>query len=135
VPIAFPQFADEGPLKLHGFARESIWIVKEASEEEGIVMELKDNQTTREIWDFPFTLTYTVKLGEKGDELNLELKVVNEGEAEFTFGGCLHTYFGCEALSVNVSGLGGMDYIDKCDSRKVKKQVRTERELKCEPIL
>lgn len=98
-------------------------------------MELKDNQTTREIWDFPFTLTYTVKLGEKGDELNLELKVVNEGEAEFTFGGCLHTYFGCEALSVNVSGLGGMDYIDKCDSRKVKKQVRTERELKCEPIL
>ena len=25
IPIAFPQFANQGPLPLHGFAREKIW--------------------------------------------------------------------------------------------------------------
>ena len=29
IPIAFPQFADEGDLQLHGFARESMWDVQE----------------------------------------------------------------------------------------------------------
>merc|ERR1712070_1341837 len=32
VPIAWPQFADQGPLKLHGFVRDSVWTLRESSE-------------------------------------------------------------------------------------------------------
>ncbi|GMI08140.1 hypothetical protein TrRE_jg13080 [Triparma retinervis] len=122
VPIAFPQFADEGPLALHGFARESIWKVEGGAGEEGVVFVLEDDEKTRKLWQHSFRLEYRVKLNEEGDELDLSLKVVNKGSSPFTFGGCLHTYFAMDAMDTKISGLGGCEFIDKCDSRSVKKQ-------------
>jgi D-hexose-6-phosphate mutarotase len=44
IPIAFPQFADNGRLKLHGFARQCVWTLATelsddaASEETGLCL-------------------------------------------------------------------------------------------------
>ena len=78
VPIAFPQFANQGPLPLHGCARTQHWDVvslKASTEGESgsshgegseaaasAVLELKSNAETRSMWPHDFRLRYTVTL-------------------------------------------------------------------------
>lgn len=135
IPIAFPQFADEGPLKqLHGFVRESVWRVVE---DEGgkdaenyltnkstsaVTMELTDNERTRAIWPHAFKLRYNVTLLQRG--IRLKLSVTNTDDKDsFSFSGCLHTYFRFDnALDVALHGFVNTLFVDKADGRKEKVQ-------------
>lgn len=146
IPIAFPQFADAGPLKLHGFVREKVWEVtsridsleettltprariltdvrrnpfgKSNSESETVVLEYENtigNIDYREA----FRLTMTIQLNL--DSLTMTLDVVNLGEDDMHFTGCLHPYFRTEDINnVSIQGLAGLTYIDKVDGYKEK---------------
>ncbi len=121
IPIAFPQFADEGPLsQLHGFARESTWDVIEGSSS-NVILGMSDSDKTRAIWPHSFSLLYEIKLLPRG--LSLQLKVTNTDEKVLTFSGCLHTYFKFDdALKVALHGFKKTVFIDKADGRKEKIQ-------------
>lgn len=115
VPIIFPQFNRLGTLPRHGFARTLDWefvsSVKQGSTAQA-VLRLTDSSTTRAIWDFPFVLEYRVRVG--GQELALELDVMNPGTVPFSFTGALHTYLRVDDISnAAIDGLGGVQYRDK----------------------
>lgn len=59
IPIAFPQFAAQGPLPMHGFARTSTWTLDSVGD--GVAqLSLQDSDTTRAVWPHAFRLTYNI---------------------------------------------------------------------------
>lgn len=114
VPVIFPQFADQGPLPKHGFARTAAWTVEgqAATDDETLVtLRLADGEGTREIWPHPFRADLTVRLG---DALRMEMAIENAGDAPMEFTCALHTYFRVEDVRrASVLGLSGVRYRDK----------------------
>jgi glucose-6-phosphate 1-epimerase len=114
VPVIFPQFADQGPLPKHGFARTSAWTVEgqSATDQEAVVtLRLADSEGTRAIWDHAFRADLTVRLD---DALRMELAVENAGAAPMELTCALHTYFRVEDVRrASVLGLAGVRYRDK----------------------
>ncbi|HEU4457269.1 MAG TPA: D-hexose-6-phosphate mutarotase, partial [Longimicrobium sp.] len=114
VPVIFPQFADQGPLPKHGFARTAAWTVEgqAATDDEAVVtLRLADSEGTREIWPHAFRADLTVRLG---DALRMEMAVENAGDAPMEFTCALHTYFRVEDVRrASVMGLSGVRYRDK----------------------
>lgn len=93
IPVIFPQFAAEGPLPRHGFARASEWTLDELSAKDGDAvasLSLRDSAMTRAIWDHAFLATLGVRVG--GDHLMVSLTVENRGRAPLSFTGALHSY-------------------------------------------
>jgi glucose-6-phosphate 1-epimerase len=93
IPVIFPQFAAEGPLPRHGFARTSEWTLDDLSTKGGDAvasLSLRDSPGTRAIWDHTFVATLTVRVG--GDQLAVTLAVENRGQAPLAFTGALHSY-------------------------------------------
>lgn len=129
VPLAFPQFADQGSLPLHGFARTQFWTVAGTATTQtsdgprtSITLALTDNAETLKIWPHEFALSYTLTLGPRS--ISFELTASNTGDSTWSFTGCLHTYLRFDDSSlVEVHGLDGTKFIDKCDSLKIKTQV------------
>jgi len=118
VPVVFPQFGQpDKAMAQHGFARSSIWAVKEVidgAEDAGstVVFTLSDSEATREKWPNAFRLEYTVKLCK--DRLDMALRIVNTGEATFQFHALLHTYFQVpDIANIGVSDFKGAKYINK----------------------
>lgn len=122
IPIAFPQFADEGSLNmLHGFARESHWKVVEGSHSH-VKLELTNDEKTMSLWPHTFILHYEVRLRARG--ISLALEVTNTDQTkDMTFSGCLHTYFKFDnALDISLHGFCNTVFVDKADNRKEKIQ-------------
>jgi len=123
IPIAWPQFADNGPMKLHGFAREKLWSVGHreiSSESDTIALSLDSDDSgmedTRTKWNFPhaFTLQLTIRLSVHS--LHMALAVSNKGTAPLPFTGCLHTYLLTDDSSrCSIEGLSSMRFTDKVD--------------------
>lgn len=93
IPVIFPQFAAEGPLPRHGFARTSEWTLDgvTASDGEAVAsLSLRDSAETRAIWNHAFLATLGVRVG--GDRLAVSLTVENRGRAPLSFTGALHSY-------------------------------------------
>ena len=116
VPICFPQFADQGPLPMHGFARLTAWEVLRTGHLEGgaaqAALRLTDSAVTRELWPHPFAIMLTVTAG--GPTLALELAVTNTGTTGFAFTTALHTYLRVADIgTTRVRGLEGVRYRDK----------------------
>ena len=104
IPVVFPNF---GPWKLgpqHGFARISNWEVLE-EKEDFVILTLSDNKETRQMWDFGFTLQYTVRI--ENNKLYTILTVKNTDEKEFDFTALLHTYFKVDVSTLEVTGFKG----------------------------
>ena len=114
VPVIFPQFADQGPLPKHGFARTAAWTVEgqAATDDEAVAtLRLADSEGTREIWPHAFRADLTVRLG---DALRMEMAIENAGDAPMEFTCALHTYFRVEDVRrASVLGLSGVRYRDK----------------------
>lgn len=114
VPVIFPQFAGEGPLPKHGFARTAAWRVIDAAPDGSdpyVVLRLADDASTRAVWPFPFVATYRVELVE--GSLRLSLSVHNPGDRQLPFTAALHTYLRvADAAAVRVRGLQGARYRD-----------------------
>lgn len=127
IPISWPWFADhpsDNTKPAHGFARNSLWDVKQtkyiSSDETEITFVLNESDQTHKLWDYSFDLTLTVCVG---TELNSLLKMTNCGDESFRITSAFHSYYYVGDIhSVNVYGLEDAEYIDKVDSYKTKKQ-------------
>jgi glucose-6-phosphate 1-epimerase len=113
VPIIFPQFAAEGPLPRHGFARTSTWslggVCRSADGEAEMDLVLRDSPDTRAIWDASFMAV--VSLAIFGQQLAITLAVENVGDAPFSFTAALHTYFRVrDVAGAEIVGLRGARY-------------------------
>lgn len=116
IPVCFPQFATQGPLPAHGFARVTEWTLLSAESIGGgtarAVLRLEHSAATRALWPHAFTAELTVTVG--GPTLEVTLAVVNGGAAPFAFTGALHTYLRVDDVGrAVVRGLAGARYRDK----------------------
>jgi glucose-6-phosphate 1-epimerase len=116
VPVSFPQFAGQGTLPNHGFARVSTWDVVRAGRLQSgaaqAILRLVDSQATRSLWAHAFVAELTVSLA--GRELGIGLVVRNAGSTTFEFTGALHTYLRvADVGQVAIRGLRNVHYRDK----------------------
>lgn len=143
IPIAFPQFAAQGPLPMHGFARTSLWTL-ERSGDGFAELSLSDSEKTRELWNHSFRLVLKISFDDK--QLGTSLEVTNldkvnddndddhnKDNVPFEFEALLHTY-----LNAGVDGGGGLrvhglkkgtTYIDKPSGGTRKEETEDEVEL------
>jgi glucose-6-phosphate 1-epimerase len=113
IPVIFPQFASEGPLPKHGFARTSVWTLAEEKRElDGsaiAVFALSSSGHTQTIWPASFLATLAVRL--HGSTLRVELDVQNTGAETFAFTAALHTYLRVhDVQQTELAGLNGTRY-------------------------
>jgi glucose-6-phosphate 1-epimerase len=113
IPVIFPQFATEGPLPRHGFARTSLWSLHSLEQrDEGdavATFTLTDSPATHATWAAEFCLTLTVRVA--GARLQVTLGVENTGASPFSFAAALHTYLRVkDAERAEVVGLQGARY-------------------------
>ena len=116
VPVSFPQFASQGPLPAHGFARVTPWLPVAAERMPAgaarAVLRLVDSDATRSLWPHPFAAELTVTVA--GRRLEVNLAVSNTGKSAFAFTGALHTYLRMsDVRAVSVHGLQHARYRDK----------------------
>jgi glucose-6-phosphate 1-epimerase len=116
IPVCFPQFADQGPLPMHGFARVTAWSVLEAGVnargEAHALFRLTDDARTRALWPHAFACELEVVAIARS--LRVELRVTNTGTASFDFTMALHTYLALrDVRHVAIDGLAGAHYRDK----------------------
>lgn len=113
VPVIFPQFAAEGPLPKHGFARTSLWslggIAREADGTAEAEFVLRDSPETRAIWDVEFKAVLAVFVVAR--RLAITLCVQNVGDRPFSFTAALHTYLRVRDVGeAEIRGLRGTCY-------------------------
>jgi len=122
IPVIFPQFASEGPLPKHGFARVSLWTLLESSQQidgSGLLrLGLSDSEENRKIFPHAFALELRVKFS--GQTFNTELVVTNNGDQSFDFTCALHTYLDAQIADTALYGLNGYRYRDSVDGRRIK---------------
>jgi glucose-6-phosphate 1-epimerase len=113
IPIIFPQFATEGPLPRHGFARTSTWslggVSRGAAGEAQMDLVLRDSPATHAIWDAAFRAIVSVAIFSR--QMAVSLIVENVGDAPFSFTAALHTYFRVrDVADAVIVGLRGTRY-------------------------
>jgi len=121
VPLVFPWFGPhprQPRAPMHGFARSRTWrlLSRGPGPDDGVVVELglEDDDATRALWPFAFSLRYRVTVG---SALTLALEVANTSPAPFVFETALHTYLAVgDVAAVSISGLEETSYIDKADA-------------------
>lgn len=120
IPVCWPWFAQHptDPAKpMHGFARRAPWeVLATAMTEEAteLRLTLADSEETQALWPHTFALELAVTVGA---QLQVELIARNTGEAPFTCGGALHSYFQVgDVTTIAIHGLDGDTYVDKVDS-------------------
>lgn len=117
VPVLFPQFADQGPLLKHGWARHRQWTLRSEQadgEHHTLQYELRVAAGDEPTWPHACDLTLTLQT--KVDSLTLRLVVQNTGSEAFDWTGGLHPYFAItDAPSAGVSGLSGLSVQDRYD--------------------
>jgi glucose-6-phosphate 1-epimerase len=127
IPVCFPQFADEGPLLKHGFARISVWKLlrtEQLGDLAQAVLQLEDSAITRAIWPHAFSATLTVIVG--GPSLRLEFSVENTGATPFTFTAALHTYLRVADITTTVvEDLAGSCYRDAVTQVRENNQIES----------
>jgi glucose-6-phosphate 1-epimerase len=129
IPVIFPWFGerhDDQPGPQHGFARTMVWELASAmlaGDDLHLTWTLAPDASTRTLGFDHFRLAYRMVLGQA---LTLELTVANDSSADgaqLVFEEALHTYFAvADARQVSITGLGGVEYIDKVDGMKHKIQ-------------
>ena len=135
IPVIFPQFAHEGPLPKHGFARSSVWRVSSSAilpcGSGSVELRLSDDPHTRSVWPHSFELVLRARF--KGSELTTSVSVINTGNLPFDFTCALHTYLAASAPQAVIHGLQGIRYLDSADQRRRDTQredlLRIDREL------
>ena len=113
VPVIFPQFAAEGPLPRHGFARTSQWslgcVAREADGAAEAEFVLRDSDATHAVWNASFKAVLAVTV--IGRQLAISLQVENTGDSSLTFTAALHTYLRVNDVGdVQIVGLRGTPY-------------------------
>lgn len=114
-PVIFPQFADQGSLKKHGFARDMTWEVlaeERALQRHRVILARKF--VVGEVEGWPHEASLTLDVESVPGFLSQALEVSNTGQSEFAWTGGLHPYFAVGNLqSAKLSGLVGVPYTDR----------------------
>jgi glucose-6-phosphate 1-epimerase len=131
VPVIFPQFAGEGPLPKHGFARTAAWRL-ESAQQGGARFRLADTEATRALWPHAFEAELSVAL--EAQTLRVSLAVENRGGDAFSFTAALHTYLRVDDIAqVELLGLQGLRYRDTAsggrEARETAGRLRIEGEV------
>lgn len=124
VPICFPWFgakADDAKAPAHGFVRTRSWQLEAIGQSgEEVIMSTASDDSTRAVWPHDFRLEYRVVFG---TELLMELTMTNTGKSPLRFEEALHAYYSVgDVTKASVSGLDGVQYLDKTDSMHKKTQ-------------
>lgn len=120
IPVVFPQFADRGPLAQHGFARTRDWTFIDAvdtADGSRARFRLESSDETLALWPSRFRLELSTTIS--GTRLDVQLQVVNTGEASMSFMAALHTYLRVsDAAKLRLGGLRGMTYLERGSSER-----------------
>ncbi len=127
VPVCWPWFgphATNAEFPAHGFARTRDWDVVStrqlASGATELVLRLPMVDSDRVMWPEVTSLEFRVTVG---DTLEMLMANRNHGTNPVTIGQALHTYFAVsDVRQCRISGLENVDYVDKVDARKTKRQ-------------
>lgn len=120
VPVIFPQFAGEGPLPKHGFARTASWRLREQGRDQA-VFEWGDDEHTRAIWPQAFAARLSVTVG--GAAVTVALDITNTGSTPFQFTAALHTYLAVQHIDeVRLQGLQDLHYRDTAQGGRMAQQ-------------
>lgn len=124
VPVCFPQFAGEGPLPKHGFARTLRWTMtgnRAGTDYAVATLQLADDAATRALWPHAFTAEMSISIG--GARLDMELEISNSGDNPFRFTAALHTYLKVrEVEALRIEGLRGLEYRDSAEGNALKRE-------------
>lgn len=108
MPVCWPWFGNT-LTPAHGFARTTDWHLKNVAEtEEGVelVLSLRENDTTLQVWPHKFDLEMKFQLGK-----TCKAELMCRGD--FSATSALHTYYGVSDInSIRVDGLGD-NYVEK----------------------
>lgn len=113
IPVCWPWFGRNGApgSKPHGFARDSLFEVRqtvEADDVSTLVLGLKPTDETRKAWPYDFDLEYSIRLSET---LELALRTRNTDTRPVTITEGLHPYWlVSDRRQVRVDGLDGSPY-------------------------
>lgn len=110
VPIAFPQFAELGPLPMHGFAHTCPWEWTPRADA-AVRLTLRESDATRAMWPHRFVAELDVTLGPRS--LMLEFTVRNVDAGALRWAGTLHTFVALDAAETRIRGLGPGRYVDR----------------------
>lgn len=117
IPVLFPQFADRGPLKKHGFARDLQWqLLDEGTHTNGqsLVFKLQIQQGDQFDWPNSAKLVLAAQL--MPNALRVHLQVCNSGSTQFAWTGGLHPYICLADLRTSqLLGLHGTSVQDRYD--------------------
>lgn len=125
VPICFPWFGPhvhDASLPTHGFARTLPWEpVEHLSREDGVTIHARlRSHPNAEGSGNQFVIDYHVTYG---PNLKMRFIINNLGKQGFDFELALHAYLAVsDVKAIRIGGLDGVDYIDKTDGMKRKKQ-------------
>lgn len=122
IPIIFPQFAKRGPLRQHGFARNTMWTLDKSFTSHGkdsaVRFLLTDSESTRaSAWGHMFEAALIITLTADGNSLEMDMSVTNKNTdgQKFSFTMALHSYYTCDALRTVLSEYNGLQYEDNAD--------------------
>jgi len=116
IPLVFPWFGPREGKPTHGFARLQEWELREICQSPDSAISLRlalpESPEAALLPKFAADILVTI-----GKTLALELTVANQSKSEkLTFESCFHTYFTVGDIHrATVTGLKGVDYIDRCD--------------------
>lgn len=129
VPILFPQFAEYGSLKKHGFVRDLPWQLMEDSihaKGQRLVFELEIPQDKRPDWPHSVKLALTALL--TPISLKMYLRIHNTGNTQFVWTGGLHPYIYTDDLCASqLIGLQGVTVQDRYDPIRTRETEATVR--------
>ena len=115
IPIIFPQFAERGGGKRHGFARTAQWRHDQVRSDNGRVIvsyRLGHGDVGGNAWPHPFELFYEAAIGGKALELSLTIR--NLSSVHWECHAALHTYLRVNSVdAAEVRGLQGHRYADQ----------------------
>lgn len=114
IPVIFPQFADQGLLVRHGWARTSDWtfLGVDTEDDAPTAVFALDDDSSRAQWPHRYTLL--LRVGLDGDALTVALDVRNRGDTPFDFACALHSYLRVAALdATRLDGVAGHGFVDR----------------------
>jgi len=125
IPLCWPWFGahpTDTHKPQHGFARDSIWelreIISETSGETTVILTLHNDDSRERLFAYAFELTLTVTVAKS---LTLSLRTTNLDKESFTLTQALHTYLAVDDVQrVIIKGLERTSYVDYTDEKRKK---------------
>ncbi len=127
IPVCWPWFGkhpNDSELPQHGFARNSLWELKETHEIDAhtteVILQLQPSAEHFKLWPHTAELFLTITISRT---LTLALRSKNCDTHTFEISSALHSYFAIDDIeNVSVKGLAGRSYFDKVTGQEQTQQ-------------